>query len=245
MNVPKSLRPNVLEMMPAALIRFASQIVTFFAFGLAVTASFSQSPLPTTDNKAAPAPRTTATPSRANILRGEYGRYRSNNDVLYYHLDIRIDPEKKSISGKNTIRFRMLQDDQRIQLDLAPALEIEKILLGDTALRYEREEGAVFVDFPELLKTGNEYSIDFYYSGTPNSSGRFGGFTFRKDSAGHDWIYSACEGQGASVWWPNKDQWRDEVESMDISVAVPNGLIDVSNGKFVGKTDLGDGDTRW
>ena len=32
---------------------------------------------------------------------------------------------------------------------------------------------------------------------------------------------------------------------MQISVAVPNGLMDVSNGKFVGKTDLGDGYTRW
>ena len=32
---------------------------------------------------------------------------------------------------------------------------------------------------------------------------------------------------------------------MDISVAIPNDLVDVSNGKFVGKTDLGDGYTRW
>src|SRR6478736_4705877 len=75
-------------------------------------------------------------------LRGPYGPYRANNDLLYYHLDVRVDPEKKTISGKNTIRFRMLQDDRRIQLDLAPALEIEKIQLGDTPLRYEREEGA-------------------------------------------------------------------------------------------------------
>src|SRR6185503_9777812 len=49
----------------------------------------------------------------------------------------------------------------------------------------------------------------------------------------------------ASYWWPNKEQWRDEVESMRISVAVPNGLMDVSNGAFVGKTDLHDGYTRW
>ena len=68
---------------------------------------------------------------------------------------------------------------------------------------------------------------------------------FSKDPAGNDWIFTACEGQGASIWWPNKDQWRDEVERMEISVAIPNGLIDVSNGKFVGKTDLGDGYTRW
>ena len=32
---------------------------------------------------------------------------------------------------------------------------------------------------------------------------------------------------------------------MEISVAIPNDLVDVSNGKFVGKTDLGDGYTRW
>src|SRR5271163_3272723 len=63
--------------------------------------------------------------------------------------------------------------------------------------------------------------------------------------AGRPWIYTACEDIGASVWWPNKDQWRDEVENMQISVAIPSGLVDVSNGKFVGKTDLGDGYTRW
>ncbi len=76
-------------------------------------------------------------------------------------------------------------------------------------------------------------------------TGRFGAITFRKDPAGRPWINTACEETGASVWWPNKDQWRDEVESMEISVAIPNGLVDVSNGKFVGKTDLGDGYTRW
>ncbi|HEX8291907.1 MAG TPA: M1 family metallopeptidase, partial [Pyrinomonadaceae bacterium] len=59
------------------------------------------------------------------------------------------------------------------------------------------------------------------------------------------WINTSCQDVGASAWWPNKDQWRDEVEEMRISVAVPNGLTDVSNGKFVGKTDLGDGYTRW
>jgi aminopeptidase N len=47
------------------------------------------------------------------------------------------------------------------------------------------------------------------------------------------------------VWWPNKDQWRDEVERMEISVAIPNDLVDVSNGKFIAKTALGDGYTRW
>src|SRR6185436_9545283 len=88
------------------------------------------------------------------------------------------------------------------------------------------------------------YSIDFYYSGNPRESGRFGGM-FRQDPAGRPWVTTSCEGQGAAIWWPKKDQWRDEVESMDLSVSIPNDLVDASNGRFVGKTDLGDGYTRW
>jgi aminopeptidase N len=184
-------------------------------------------------------------PTKADILRGEYSKHRANNDLLYYHLDVRVDPDKKTIAGKNTIRFKMLKDDDRIQLDLHSALAIDKIVLGDTKLKYERDSGAVFIDFPETLKAGREVSIDFHYSGSPEQKGRFGGFTFGKDPKGRPWIYTSCEMQGASVWWPNKDQWRDRVESMDISVTVPEKLTDVSNGRFVGKKDLGDGYTRW
>jgi aminopeptidase N len=199
------------------------------------------------------------TPTRANLLRGEYGRYRANNDLLFYHLAIRIDPEKKFVSGKNRIRFRMLKDDTRIQLDLYDNLKVDRIeqvfegtdslgkpvKLVATTLKHERDSGSVFVDFPETLRAGQTYTLDFFYSGTPRTTGRFGGFTFAKDPAGRDWIFTACEGEGASIWWPNKDQWKDEVESMQISIEVPNHLTDVSNGKFLGKKDLGDGYTRW
>jgi aminopeptidase N len=190
-------------------------------------------------------PQTPPAPTHADILRGEYGPYRANNDLLSYHLDVRVDPEKKYLSGKNSIRFKMLKDGTRIQLDLHSALNVDKILLGTTPLKYERDSGAVFIDFPETLKTGREYTIDFYYSGNPVETARFGGITFKKDTSGHPWINTACEDIGASVWWPNKDQWRDEVENMQISVSIPNDLVDVSNGRFIGKTDLGDGYTRW
>ena len=183
--------------------------------------------------------------TRADVLRGEYGRYRANNDLLSYHLDIRVDPAAKSISGKNTIRFKMLKDDNRIQLDLYAFWNIDKILLGTRPLKFSREINAVFIDFPQMLRAGRRYSIDFYYSGNPQPAARFGCIAFRKDPAGRDWVNTACEDEGAAYWWPNKDQWRDEVENMQISVAVPNNLTDVSNGAFVGKTDLRDGYTRW
>ena len=225
-----------------------TQVILFLLF-VAISVSSHAAPQAATPANSQPAASSTppahAAPTRADILRGAYGPYRANNDLLSYFLDVRVDPEKQTISGKNSIRFKMLQDGTRIQLDLHPALEIDKILLGTTLLKYERDSGAVFVDFPETLRAGQEYTVDFYYSGHPPQVARFGSFTFGKDPAGHPWIYTACEDVGASFWWPNKDQWRDEVENMRISVAIPNGLVDVSNGKFLGKTDLGDGYTRW
>ena len=97
------------------------------------------------------------------------------------------------------------------------------------------------MDFPERLKKGR------VPGGVPVSgdspSKPFGGIAFRTDPAGRPWINTACQHIGASVWWPNKDQYRDEVKEMHLRVAVPSDLVDVSNGKFLGKTDLGDGYT--
>ncbi len=180
-----------------------------------------------------------------DVLRGDYGRYRANNDLLFYHLDVRVDPDKKFLSGKNTIRFKMLRDDNRIQIDLHSALTVDRILWANRPLKYTRESRATLIDFPETLHKNRIYTIDFYYSGNPVESGRFGGITFKKDTAGNSWVNTSCEGVGASIWFPNKDQWRDEVDNMQISVSIPNNLTDVSNGKFAGKTDLGDGYTRW
>ncbi|MGH9599382.1 MAG: M1 family metallopeptidase [Terracidiphilus sp.] len=222
-----------------ALRRRLFPVSLLLASGLCLCAQSAQKP-------AAPvAAQTVPAPTPANILRGVYGPYRANNDLLYYHLSVRVDPVRKFISGSNVIRFRMLKDGARIQLDLYPDLKVDKILLGSTPLQYTREYGAVFVNFPHTLRAGRVYTIVFYYEGYPKTKGRFGGITFGKDPSGHPWIVTSCEDDGASIWWPNKDQWRDEVENMEISVAIPNGLVDVSNGKFLGKINLGDGYTRW
>jgi aminopeptidase N len=189
--------------------------------------------------------------TEADRLRGTYGPYRANNDLLYYHLDVRVDPEKQFLSGKNSIRFKMLEDGRRIQLDLVPTFQIDKILLDQTkgtpvTLKFERAAGrTVYVDFPQTLRKGSIYTIEFYYSGHPVEMGRFGGFVFKKDPMGRPLVNTACEEEGASVWWPNKDQWRDEVEGMDISVEAPSDLVEVSGGRFQEKEDLHDGYTRW
>ena len=116
-----------------------------------------------------PPPTTLRAPSRAELLRGEYGRYRANNDLLHYDLDVRIDPEKKWISGRNTVRFKMLKDDTRIQLELYANLAIDRItapLKGvPYDLKYTREVNTVYIDFPETCDR-RTYSTSIYYRHT-------------------------------------------------------------------------------
>src|SRR5688572_9862496 len=113
-------------------------IIPLFLLLVAVAPAAAQAPAP---------------PTRADILRGEYGRYRANNDLLSYHLDIRVDPDRKWIGGKNTIRFRMLQDDTRIQLDLYANLAIDRIVLGTVPLKYTREITPCGSTFPRRCET--------------------------------------------------------------------------------------------
>jgi aminopeptidase N len=185
-------------------------------------------------------------PTADDLLRGSYGQYRSNNDLLHYHLSLRVDPVAQTIAGTNVIRFRMLADGQRVQLELTPELKLEGVTFDGKPLQVTREERTLWIDFPQVMRKGTVAELTVAYSGTPVKQGRFGCFSFDKDKEGKPWITTACEEEGASVWWPNKDQWRDEPQDgMLIEIEVPNGLMDVSNGRFVGSRDLGDGYTRW
>jgi len=84
--------------------------------------------------------------------------------------------------------------------------------------------------------------ILFIYSGNPLVAKHApwdGGFVFKKDGNGKDWIGVAVQGTGASLWFPCKDSQSDEPNyGANIKVAVPNGLINVSNGRLIGSHDL-------
>ncbi len=183
--------------------------------------------------------------SKVNVQWGGYDKYRANNDLLSYDLTIRVDPEKNFLTGNNKIQFQMLQDDKVIRIDLYENLRIDKILYQGKPLSYRRDLNAVYIDFPELLTRDSQHEIDFHYSGTPTTKGRFGCFTFKQDSQGNPWINTACQGTGSMVWWPNKDQQADEVDSMIMRVSVPSALKNISNGRLIATNVKEDGYTEY
>src|SRR5690606_7688210 len=88
-----------------------------------------------------------------------------------------------------------------------------------------------------------------YYSGHPHIAKNApwdGGIVFTQDQNGNPFIASACQGIGARIWWPNKDHPYDEPnQGMDISVKVPENLVNVSNGRLLKTDENGDGTKTW
>lgn len=175
--------------------------------------------------------------SRQDTLRGSITPERAWWDLNYYHLDVAVEPSKKYISGKNTIRYKVLSSAQTLQVDLQPPLKIEKVTQNDKDLTFTSEGNAHFIHLNEKQNKGDYNEVVVYYSGHPKEAIRApwdGGFSWKKDKNGNDFVATSCQGLGASVWWPNKDHMYDEVDSMKISVTVPKNLMDVSNGRLIG-----------
>lgn len=186
--------------------------------------------------------------SKADSLRGELTALRTCYDIQYYHLDVKVDIDNKFISGSNLFKFEAVERFNKLQFDLFDNLSVDKVEYKGKTLPFTREYNAVFVDFPEYIEKGKVDSFTVHYSGNPIQATRApwdGGFDWKKDSNGKPWVATACQGLGASVWWPNKDHQSDEVKSMLISVAVPNGVMNVSNGRLVKTEKLKNGYTKY
>ncbi len=187
--------------------------------------------------------------TRRDSLQGGMRFERSCYDVQHYDLNIKINPEEKSIVGYNEVTFDVLQDTKKIQLDLFENMNIDSIIFNKKKLTYKRDNDAVFINFVSALPQNSSQKLRFYYSGKPliaKNAPWDGGFVFKKDKNGKDFIGVAVQGTGASLWYPVKDSQTDEPDKgATIKVAVPNGLMDVSNGRFKGSEDLKNGYTRW
>ena len=186
--------------------------------------------------------------TRADSLRGMLSPFRACYDVNFYHLDIQVDVEEKQISGSNLFQFTAVHDFKILQFDLFDNYLIEKILYQGKELEYTTEFDAIFLEFPDTIKKGTKADFTVFYSGAPiiaKNAPWEGGFIYSQDATGKPWVAVACQELGASSWWPTKDHQSDEPDSMLISVSVPEGLMNISNGRLRSTEKLRNGYTRF
>jgi aminopeptidase N len=186
--------------------------------------------------------------THADSVRGFNGPARAWWNVTFYDLHVRVEPADSSIRGWNGITYRVLAPNQVMQIDLRRPLDVDSIVQDGRVLTYRREGDALFVALLTPQRAGASHSLNVYYHGRPRVARRApwdGGFVWTHDSLGASWIATANEGIGASVWWPNKDFRADEPDSQRIAITVPDGIMDVSNGRLRETTVNTDGTTTY
>ena len=186
--------------------------------------------------------------TRQDTLRGSITEERSWWDLTYYHLDIKVIPEKKYISGSNTVGYKVLESKKLMQIDLQQPMLITSVSSNGKKLKFYRDGNAYFIQMNKRQKVDEVNYIKINYEGNPKEAIRApwdGGLSWDKDQNGNHFIATSCQGLGASVWWPNKDHMYDEVDSMLISVNVPKNLKNISNGRLRNITSKKDQTTTY
>ncbi len=173
--------------------------------------------------------------TQADTLRGSLLPARANYDVTYYELYVDVDPREQTIEGRVEMDYTITGQLPILQLDLYENLQIDGITQKEKELRFTRKGNAVFVELPHPVDTGSRHRMTIRYGGTPTEAKNApwdGGFVWALDQQNRYWVGVACEGEGASLWWPNKDYLGDEPDSMLISVTVPERMYGASNGNL-------------
>lgn len=180
-------------------------------------------------------------------LRGSNNEFRSWWDVLHY--DIVLEPiyERQFIQGKNTLRFTAtaVPDQSVMQIDLQEPMQLDEVWLnGEKISSFERNGNVYFLRLNEKLPIDSENELVLNFSGRPHLAVNppwDGGWIFTKDEKGRPWMSMACQGLGASVWFPNKDYQGDEPnEGARLKLIVPKEMKAVANGRLTSKEDLGE-----
>ncbi|GAB5409629.1 MAG: M1 family metallopeptidase [Balneolaceae bacterium] len=187
--------------------------------------------------------------TRQDTLRGSITPERSWWDLTYYHLNIEVNLEDSTISGSNTIRYRVDSTSINVmQIDLQAPMMIEKVIENEQELEFVQDSNAFFIVLMQDQVVGDVNEITVHYSGKPKKAIRppwDGGLTWTRDENGNPFIANANQKIGGSIWWPNKDHPYDEVDSMLISVTIPEDLVDVSNGRLRSVDENGNGTKTW
>ncbi len=173
--------------------------------------------------------------SHADSLRGSNGPGRSWWDVTFYQLHVRFSENDSSLRGSNVIHYNVLRTDSVMQIDLQKPLDVDSIVQEGKRCRWKRDGNAFFVLLTGTQERGQQKQLKIWYHGRPHTAKLppwDGGVVWARDKKDNSWISVACQGRGASVWYPVKDLQSDEPDSAQITITAPDGLSAVSNGRL-------------
>ena len=175
--------------------------------------------------------------TQADELRGSITPQRAWWDLQHYSIEVDVFAQTKSLSGTNTITYTVLSPNSTMQIDLQEPMRIDLVTQNGEKIEIESIGNAHFLDLKQTQEIGAKNKVTIHFSGIPREALNApwdGGLVWSKDSNGIDFIASANQGIGASVWWPVKDHPQDEPDNgVDLFITTPKDLVGVGNGRLI------------
>lgn len=162
-----------------------------------------------------------------------------------------ILPEMKSIEGVTTLDVTATAPLRALVLDLDVRFDVSDISIDGRSLprsAWGNPEGRMAIALPRALRAGQSVRVRIAYAGVPHPARNApwdGGWVWRTAPSGEPWIATAVQGDGCDMIWPCIDWPTAEPLRVDTHFTVPSNLAAPGPGRFVGKTDNGDGTTTW
>jgi aminopeptidase N len=195
----------------------------------------------------------------ADSIRGGYGSTRNWWDITHFDLAVTFQLDQKEISGSNTITFDILPlyeptNQHLLQIDLQDPLHLDSVVFNNEKIAttaIQKNGAAYFITLPSSFKNNSNSSntIQLFYHGKPREAVNApwdGGIVWKKDSHGKPWVSIACQGLGASCWFPCKESQIDEPQNgVSLHFTIPDSLTCISNGSFLGATNGTNGMTTF
>ena len=164
-------------------------------------------------------------------------------------LSFKLLPETQSIEGVAVLDFTATAPASAIVVELDTLFAIASVAVdGQAVADWSNPEGRLTIPLPRPLTAGQTVSVRIAYAGRPHQAQRApwdGGFVWSTTPDGQPWIASAVQGEGCDLFWPCIDHPQGEPDRVDLHITVPSTLSAPANGRFLGKTDNGDGTTTW
>ena len=165
--------------------------------------------------------------------------------------------QKKKDKKEKYIKSLLGLDTLKMQIDLQEPMQIDSVFIEDSIvaavydysttkspyqgannrkLNFSTETNIALINIPSNQLNYSKNRLLIYYHGKPREA-KFppwdGGWIWKKDKNGNPWMSVACQGLGASVWYPCKDHQSDEPDNgASLTMIVPDTLVAVANGRL-------------
>lgn len=183
----------------------------------------------------------------SDVLRGSLNENRDWFDIKKYIIDVTPNYETKSIVGVVSWKALAVKPSKQIQIDLQAPMIIDRIVLypnvkdslNSVPLEFTRSNNIALAQIEQTIPIGQQFIVTIMYHGIPKEAVKppwDGGWIWKKDANGQPWMSVACQGLGASVWYPCKDHQSDEPEEgavLTMQVPKDKNLIAIGNGRKI------------